>query len=372
MNRWWDSPARARLISLAWIVLPSAVVALLILVLIRWRVPTAVEIDVSVRRAELRAHGPDPQVLLDSAEVRSVSLRGFGEVRLSPAAVWIADPAKYDLERDTYPDDAWTVLPAGQSLILRPAGGTAATLTIRPAAKSGGSLVLDRIFAGRRDVTLESPEPGSLAVRLPGQGQTGAFSLPGESWLVADYCIRDGAPWPQQGQSVTLRVRPRQNSRLLEFSSSESGVWLAVVYLPGRQKPVLARDFAVEQVEFLDQGPTGQPVSALTGPGTVRYVDYPGIEPVQLNRNDFLVLGDLRDFLLRKVELLEREGGLRLLFRGVAGRLSGGPKGSIRDLRLTQFDILWRNRALVTLFTVLVWLVPTLLAVRGFFRELHR
>ena len=370
MNWRLGPQARARLISLAWIVLPSAVVALLVLGLMRWRVPTAVEIDVLVRRTELRAHGPDPQVLLDSAEVRSVALRGFEELRLSLAAVWIADPAKYDLDSDSYPDDAWTVLPAGQSLILRPAGRSAATVTIRPAAKSGGSLVLDRVFAGLGDVTLESPELGSLAVKLLGQRQTGAFSLPEEFWLVADYCAMDGAPWPQQGQSVTLRVRPRRDNRLLEFSSSESGMLLGLVYLPGRKEPVLARDFAVEQAEFLDQGPTPQPESTLTGPGAIRYVDYPGIEPVQLHQNDFLVLGGLRRFLLRRVELLEREGGLRLRFHGVAGRVSSGPKGSTRDLRLTQFDILWSNRALVTLFTVLVWLVPTLVAVRRFYREL--
>jgi len=365
-----DPQARARLISLAWILLPSAVVALLVLGLIRWRVPTLVEIDVSVRRAELRGEGPDPQVLLDSAEVRSVSLRGFEELRLSPVALWIADPAKYDLARDTYPDSAWTALSAGQSLILRPAERIAATVTIRPAAKSGGSLVLDRVFAGPADVMLESPEPGSLAVKLPEQRHRRAFSLPEEFWLVADYCARDGAPWPQQGQSVTLRVRTRPDNRLLEFSSSESGVLLAVVYVPGRKEPLLARDFAVEQAEFLDQGPTGQPESTLTGPGAVRYVDYPGIEPVQLTRNDFLVLGDLRGFLLRRVELLGDEEGLRLRFYGTAGRLSSGPKGATRDLRLTQFDVLWRNRALVTLFTVLIWLVPTLLAVRRFYREL--
>ncbi len=372
MNRPGDPQARARLISLAWIVLPSAVVALLVLGLIRWRVPAAVEIDVSVRRTELRTHGPDPQVLLDSTEVRSISLRGFEELRLSPAAVWVADPAKYDLERGAYPEDAWTVLPAGQSLILRPAGGTAATVTIRPAATSGGSLVLDRVFAGSAGVTLESPEPGSVAVKLLEHTQTRAFSLPEEFWLVADYCARDGAPWPQHGQSVTLRVRPRQDNRLLEFSSSESGVLLAVVYLPGRKEPVLARDFAVEQAEFLDQGPTGQPESTLTGPGTIRYVDYPGVEPVQLSGNDFLDLGGLRGFLLRRIELLGDEGGLRLRLYGMAGRLSSGPKGSTRDRRLTQFDALWRNRTLATLFTVLVWLVPTLLAVRRFYREMHR
>jgi hypothetical protein len=371
MNWRLDPQARARLVSLAWILLPSAVVALLVLGLIRWRVPTAVAIDVSVRRAELRTHGTDPRVLLDSAEVRSVAVRGFEELRLSPEAVWIAHPAKYDLERDTYPDSAWTALSAGQSLILRPAGSTAATVTIRPAAKSGGALVLDRVFAGRGDVILESPEPGSLAVKLLGQRQPRALSLPGELWLVADYCASDGAPWPQQGQSVTLRVRPRKDSRLLEFSSSESGVLLAVVYLPGRKEPVLTEDFAVEQAQFLDQGLLGRPVSTLTERGTIRYVDYPGIDPVQLNANDFLVLGGLRNFLLRRVELMEHKRGLRLLFRGVAGRVSSGPENSTRDLRLTQFDILWRSRALVTLFTVLVWLVPTLLAMRRFYRELH-
>jgi len=361
---------RARLTALSWVLLPSIVVALSVLALMRWPAPTTVEIDAVVTRLQFRSAGED-RPFLESTPTRSMALRGFREVRLSGAEVWMANPAQYDLKRDTYPEAAWKALAPEPSLVLRPADRAAATVTILPAGRSDHSLVLDPIYTGPADITLESPEKGSLLVRMRGPKQE--VSLPREFRIVADHCVKEGRPLPYQSPSVTLRVRLRQNTRLHAFSSAGSGVLLALELSPDWKQPVLAKTGpAVEAVQFLDQGRTGEPESTLVGPGAIRYEEYPGVDPVRLNANDFLIVEDLRRFRLLRAAPGEQAKSLQVSLHGVAGRLASGPAGFVRDRRRTRFDSLWRSPTLATLFTVLVWLVPTLAGVRSFYRELHR
>ena len=75
---------RGRWFSLAWLVLPTLAVALVVLVLMKWPAPTEVEIDVIVSSAQFRGHGTDKQVLLESTPARWLALHGFDEIRLTP------------------------------------------------------------------------------------------------------------------------------------------------------------------------------------------------------------------------------------------------------------------------------------------------
>jgi hypothetical protein len=350
-------------ISLAWLLLPSAVVALCAIGLMYWRAPAKVEIEATARRAQFRTSGKVQ--LLQSIRARSLAIRGFDQVRLAGAEVRIADPARYDLRLGTYPDDAWTRLPLQNDLVLRPAGETiAATLTIEPVAKSAGLLVLDRIFAGPAEVTLESPEKHSLAISLRGLNQAGTVSLPEAFRLVAGFCTKEGVPWLYSAQSVTMLVRLPQNP-LLEFSpAAGSGISFVVDLRLGDEAFLAESGVVVDEVKFHDLGPTGQPLSTLAG-GAIRYEEHPGVDPVILKPGDFLVLDDLRQFRLLDAVLAE-QNRLQLRLHGIAGKFSSGPSGFVHDRRLTYFDILWRSPKLAALFTILIWVVPTLVAGRRF------
>ena len=245
-------------------------------------------------------------------------------------------------------------------------------MTIQPFTKPDGFLALGQIFAGPADITLRLPEKGVLSVGLRGQNLYGSISLPEEFRIDADRCTREGAPPSDSGSPVTLKVRLSDTSRLLEYSSRRSGLGLAVGYPPDRKESFLGKaGFAVDQLRFLDQGPTGQPESTLAGAGVIRYPRYPSAGPVPLSENDYLSLGDMRGFHLRQIAPGEDATRLRIQLGGVAGKISSGPAGSVRDRRLTHFDNFRQNRIIVTLFTILAWVVPTLIAARNLYRDLR-
>jgi hypothetical protein len=149
-------------------------------------------------------------------------------------------------------------------------------------------------------------------------------------------------------------------------------VQLGLELPPGRKEPILGRaGFAVDRVEFLDQDAAGRPVSTLSGPGRVEFLRAPSIKPVELGANEFLNLDRLASFYVQEVALAGQEKSLQVRMEGVAGKLESGPAGSVEDRRPSRFDLLWKNSTLVTLFTVLAWLVPTLIAVRKYYKELQ-
>lgn len=361
-----------RRLSVAWLVLPTMAVALVVLVLMNWPAPTEVDIDMIATSVQFRAHDTDRQVLLESIPARWLALQGFDQIRLTPAAVWIADPARHDFQHDTYSPDAWRPLPPGQPLALRPVARTEAAVTIQPVAKSDGSLAFGQIIAGPADLTLRSPEKGSLSVELRGEKLDGAVALSAEFRMDADRCVRESTPGSSSDSPLTFKVRLSESPRLLEYSSQRSGMRVAVGYPPDRKESFLGKaGFAVDQVRFLNQGTTGQPESTLAGAGVIRYPRYPAARPVPLSAGDFFILVDLREFHLRKIVPGEGAKSLQIRLGGVAGKISSGPAGSVRDRRLTYFDHLRQSSIITTLFAILAWMVPTLIAARNLYRDLH-
>jgi len=357
---------------MAWLVLPTLVVAGAVLVLMNWPAPADVDVSTVATSLQFRSRGTDRQVLLEPTSARWLALKGFDEIRLTPTAVLIADQTKHDFEHDTYPASAWSPLPLGEVLALHPAGRTEAAVTIRPIGKENGSLTLGPIVVGSADITLRSPEKGSLSVELRGQKMDGDVPLPEEFRIDADNCIRDGDLSAHSGSPMTFKILLGQKSRLLDYSSQRSGVRLAIGYAANRKESFLGKaGFAVDQVRFLDQGTTGQPESTLSGTGVIEYTHYPAATAVPLSGGDFLSLDDLKGFYLREIAPADDMNSLRVRMGGVVGKIRSGPVGSVTDRRLTNFDRLRQNPTLVTLFTVLGWVVPTLIAARKLYKELH-
>lgn len=369
-----DAPKtlRDRWLSMAWLVLPTLAVAASAFILMKWPAPTEVDIEAIATSVQFRGHGSEKQPLLESMAARWIALQGFDEIRLAPAAVWIADPAKYDFEHDTYLETAWKPAPPGQSLVLHPAGRDEAAITIRPLAKSDAPLALGRLFGGSAGVRMGSPERGSLSVELQGQKVDGDLWLPADFRVDADRCVREGDSKSRSVSTMTFKVRLSESSRLLEYSSQRRGVRVAVGYPSDSQEPFLGQaGFAVDQVAFLRQGVTGQPESTIAGAGVIRYPQYPAIAAATLSKGDFLSLSELRGFHLRQIAPGKGGRGLQMSLGGVAGKIHSGPAGSVRDRRVTHFSELWQNRGVTAFFTILAWLVPTLIAGRNLYRDMR-
>ena len=361
---------KAGLVSWAWIVLPTVVIGGLAIGLMVWRAPTELEVEVTCSRLRFRSQAKD-QVLLSAARANSILVQGFEEVRLPVSAVEAANPAKWDARQDKYLPEAWVKVSHASSLRFHPAGRNPAQIALQPADKSAEPLVLDRIFTQPAAITLTSPGKSTLNVEFGGRKLSGSISLPETLTVIADDCSVEGAIPPWARPSVTLRVSNPRQDRLLEYSSSDAGVVLVLEFAAGRKDPVVAPSaFPIEQLEFLEQGPAGPPLSSIKADGTIRYRRFPAVQPVPVKAADFLTLEDLRSFYLREVAFTEQENQVRVRLEGVAGKARSGPgAGAMRDLRLTRFDMVWNNQKLVALFTLLGWLVVTSIGLRKYLKE---
>jgi hypothetical protein len=364
---------RQRWRGLLWLLLPSLIVGSCAVGSMIWRLPTKVEIDAIVTQAQFHSRGDDRQVVLQKVDVRSLALGGFKEVRLTPAAVWIFNPVKYDIRRNLYPEDGWSRvrLPSGEDLVLTSAGQSSdSAITIEPDKENTGSLGLGSILAGRGAVNLSAPEPGLLSLELRGGEQNGTMELPKKFLLLANSCTIAGVAWPYLGPSVTLRIQLSQNNHFLAYAAEPSGILFQTRFAKGEAVRLLDQSgLAIDRVEFVRAARlTPDPQTTLDGPGTVKFVGHQGVDPVSLQANDLLKLSDLREFRLLDAALT-KDDKLRVRLSGIAGSLSSGPPGSVLDRRLTLFDVMWHNPRVAALFTILVWLVTTLIAGRKLLKE---
>jgi len=362
------SKRRVTLIAWTWILVPSLLLGSLTAALMLWKAPTELEIEVTCSRVRFHSLAGDPQVLLDSTLADSIVLQGFEQVRLSAADVEAANPAKWNDQQNQYAADAWIKVAPGPGLVCRPTERTPAQVTIEPFTKAAGPLTLERIYTGPAAVTLSSPERGTLNLELRGQKFSGTVTLPAQTKLIADDCAWVGAALPWNPPSLTLRLSPTGQQRLLDYSAGAAGMVFVLGFPREQTSPIMRPTaFEIDQLEFLDQDPAGSPRSSIRTDGTIRYRKYPERPAITVNIGDFLTLGRLKAFYLREVAFTQQEENLRLRFQGVAGKALIGPgEKSMRDLRLTQFDMLWSNQKLIALFTVLAWVVATSLGLRRY------
>jgi hypothetical protein len=329
----------------------------------------SVEINAVARRVGFHVEDDGAELIPEAAPVRSVVLRGFEEVSLPAVSARIANPAKYDLRRDAYAEDAWRPLAVKESLIIHPRPGESGRITLQSAGIKTSDLLLDRIFPGVSDVQVEAPEKDYVSLEFRGRHQRGVVRLPLEVQVVADFCLNGDRPFEYDKPSVTIWARLPANERFLKFSSGPSGILVGLEFFDQPDRPSLARDVRIREVEFLDQSSTGSPVSTLTSSGTIAFPQYPALPIVRLEAGHFLTLKGPDGFYLRSISRSVDSPSLSLRLQGLVTTLESGPPGALEPRLPTWFDLLSKSPTLTALFTVIGWLVPTLVAIRKYYRD---
>ena len=101
------------------LLLPSLVVSLVIWMLMAWKIPTHVRIQVAATQAtfDIGSTAPSTQIL-NAVPIQSISLEKFSALSFHPEQVEVADPSQFDLLKGQYPDRAWKPLslPSGGSV----------------------------------------------------------------------------------------------------------------------------------------------------------------------------------------------------------------------------------------------------------------
>jgi hypothetical protein len=149
---------RKTLYSLLFLVLPTLVAVVVALVLINWRIPTPLEVDLTVDRVVFTVGGTDLTPILNSVSVQSITAEKFAYVRFSPEKLEVADPAQYIDTEDRYPESGWVslavtppVVITGEDEVLQPAVTLDSAIT---GANTTGSLGQVLVRPGA-EVTLE-------------------------------------------------------------------------------------------------------------------------------------------------------------------------------------------------------------------------
>jgi hypothetical protein len=331
-----------------------------------WYIPTQVAVEVVTRGLTFHTSVQKPQLLLEETSATSLALKGFETIAFDAEEVSIAS------QRNRNSASSWSRLPSpGQFLLVSAEdSGMAAQMawiTITSISGSASPLALDPIYTAAGGVTLKRPEPNVLTVSVQGMKGSVRVGLPREFSLEAAHCLRKGGPWPSSAQSVKLRVRLRGNSNLLEISPGKRRTMFQIQLPPETLPRWTASGIPLDRVEFLDLGQTGQPVSTLTGPGSIDYSDVPANPPVKLSQGDFLVLKELQNFRLLAAPFADDPGSFHVKLNGTAGVLQSGPPGGLRDRRITKREFLWATWRMEALTAMVVALVSGFAAVRKWF-----
>lgn len=345
-----QSPNRTRYL---WVILPTAILALLALALLRWPAPAHVEVEAVASRVFFETANRDRQTLFHTT-ARSVSLRGFDSIRLTPVSVSIArtpgaNPA-------SLPESGWKPIHTPAEWWIKPAARHATVhLLFSESAPSWG------VAAAAAEVTLQTPEPGSLQVEVAAVQSPMSVPLPDQFLLVCDNCLAGTDDGPDQPPSRTYRVRVSADARLLEFQPSKVPALLDIGVAQGEEDFSQA-NISLRRIEFLDQDGSGQAISTIRGPGFIRYREPPGIAPVDLAQGHFLRLEDLDRAYLHSIAFGEKQQNLRLKFSATAGKLSSGFPPE-QDRRLSQLDVWWHSPSLNKLYVIVGWAVASILAI---------
>ncbi len=172
---------------------------------------------------------------------------------------------------------------------------------------------------------------------------------------------------------MSLRVDASTSMSIIEMTGTGAGPVVILTPPAGEVSPLLlVADLPVSTLAFQAQGPTGAPVTTLSGEGTIGFAEAPEKAKIEVKPGYYVVLGDLKKFYLRKLNYLTHPNRIHVEAGGVAGSLRSGPAGGIQERALTWFDAIWNQPRSLQLLALAAWLFPTTLAGYKLLKEVQQ
>ena len=364
---------------------PTLLAVIVALVLMQWHRATRVELTLTVDRIAFTiapaTDAEDATALLDAGKMHALRADRIARVALAPDSLELADEARFDLEKNGFPDDAWQSLAVAGEVVLEPArgaSGAASAVTLQSVDDAdAGRIRLVRAASGSGVVMEVGTQGGGKRtwVTLTLDAASAAIDLvfPDRFLLYADYMgLAAGKDATEVPDSLSLRAGSNTNTAV-RIQGSERGLVVQLEPRGSATAPLTEGGIPVGAVDFTRQGPSGERQSSLVGPGGLRYPDLPAKGALMLAAGDFVSLEGLRRARLESLDILHQDGqaGLKLTLDAVASRVRIGTPQQPRDARLTWFDLLWHSPLIGALFAIVVWIFPTTLAGYKLWKELH-
>lgn len=371
--------------TLVGLALPSLIAVAITLVLMNWHKATRVELALSVDRVAFTiapaATGDVTATLLDAGRMSAVRADRVALVVFEPSSLEMADETRFDLDENRFPDDAWQPLAFRGEVILEPArdlSSAASAVALQPAQDTDAARIRSvRSNAGTQAVMGVGRSDGGKRARvtLALDAASPAIDLvfPARFLLYADYMglspAKDATEAPD---SLSLRAGGDTNTAV-RIQGSERGLVVQLEPRGSGWAPLAEGGIPVSTVDFTRQGPSGERLSSLVGPGSLRYPDLPAKGSLALGAGELVNLEDLQRARIESLGISHRDGrlSLKLTLDAVASLVRIGTPEQPRDARLTWFDQLWHSPVLGILFAIVVWLFPTTLAGYKLWKELR-
>ena len=331
------------------LIFPSAFIGIIAVILMYWPLNTKLSMVLTVDRVVFTVGGTESVQLMDPAIVSSLTVDHFGSIAFNPYKLEVANPRDYQLQDDSYPDSAWTLVPLKDKQVI--VMGDSQMQQYAVTFESSKFEKLDRIWMRPSSkVTLEIHGRKIINLTIAVEKQTAsAFIQPATSFqLISDNCKVDGITRiPYRSNSLTYRVWLSKNHPPIEIKSQRQKPHSLVLNLTLSPKQKNNAFFStnkiiVKTLDFSRTSSTGFPKSTLLKATSVSYPDYPNMDKKDIKDTDFVTLSDLQNFKIEKMSLDHEKNGIQLHLSGV----SGNAWADTKDLRLTCFEALWCNQKL--------------------------
>jgi hypothetical protein len=364
--------------TLSLLTLPAVVVFVVGLILAFWRIPTRVQVDLTVDRALFTVGGTDATPILNSVGFQFLTVAKFAGIQFSPERFEVADPTHYSPTEGRYPESAWTSL-----AVTPPVRITGEDETLQPAVHFEGTMttphiagVMDRVWARPgTEVTVEAKvvKATALTIKIDRQKSRGIVSFHEPFQLTANYDRINGiGELPYRANALTYRVQLPNHRPHVEITGQPDSLVLILTIPPGHTiDPFFRGGIPVTSVDFTRQNPRGEPESTLMKEGKISYPDYPKVEEVSFKATDFIGLKRLEKFRIEAIALDPEHQGIRLRLHGIVGYVRTGSGNFSNDHRLTRLNTLWQNRRLEVLLGITVAVFSATLGGYRLYKEIR-
>ena len=374
---WWKQLHPLLLLSL-----PTIITAMIVTGLMLWSIPATVQVELTTKRIEFVVDAVQGQgkAILGPLDARSVAIDKFTTMSFEPESMEIADPSQYQMDKDDFPSSAWQPLRIASANITLAAKDSTRhpRVTVEGPNRNGlPTISLDPIVVEpAAHVTLEARGEKTSGLTIKIAGQEG-FKLPVHEpvKLTAQHTqVRGITDLPfQDNEELTYSIRLPDRASWIEIAASPEGPVLSPTFPSSQPVTTILSGVPVTTMEFTEQGPSGDQVSALTGKGTITFPDYPHLDQVSISEHEAIGLERLDRFTIEQVTFAPGGHGMNLVGHGMAKQIRT-KTGQLLPIKhhLTAFDALWHSPRLAVFFAIIVWVFPTTLGAYRLWKEFKR
>ena len=358
----WRGSIGFRLATLA---LPAVVMGAGAVAMMSVRVPTHLQLDLTVQRIKFTVGGHASTPIMDALGFTNLIIEKFRSVTLSPKSLRVADVDALESAPDEQKAALWRDVAEPPDFV----SFSGADDSLQPSVQIG-PLAEDGSAVGKLDLLILEPGSAvtlerrakhkSLLVKVEGQALKPSAITHGSVRINAIHAASKelAASTALSGlngaQSLVYDARLRESSPEIKINSADKGLTLKVALLGDTELELMPKGGTlIREVGLIDMSAVDKWESTLIEDGKLSYPDRTGIAPVIIAKSDLLGLSGLSQFAITQLSLDPKGEGLHVRLDGKARQVTVRAGEFARDARLSVLDI-YRSSANAAFIVTLV------------------